>query len=122
MFVIGGLYAADAVHAGASGRWIVIVSIYLFTVTYCVSWSVILKIYATEIQPQRTRASATSIAHGADWLTNFLVALVTPSILAHSSYGAHLLFGSGTFLTSIICWLFMPETRGRTLNEIQLAF
>ncbi|KAK7413502.1 hypothetical protein QQX98_007650 [Neonectria punicea] len=122
MFIIGGLYAADAVHADGAGRWVVVVTIYFFTVVYCVSWGIVLKIYAAEIQPQRTRASATSIAHGANWLTNFLVALVTPALLAKSSFGAYFLFGGCTFLTAVVCWLFMPETRGRTLAEIQRAF
>nr|POE93183.1 hexose transporter 2 [Quercus suber] len=122
MFIIGGLYAGDAVHTVGAGRWIVIVCIYLFTVTYCISWAVSMKIYAAEIQPQRTRASATSIAHGSNWLTNFLVALVTPTLLANTSYGAYFLFGSCTLVTALVCWLFMPETRGRTLTEIQDAF
>lgn len=122
MFIIGGLYAGDAVHSNGSGRWVVVVCIYLFTVIFCISWAVGMKIYAAEIQPQRTRASATSIAHGSNWLTNFLVALVTPTLLANTSYGAYFLFGSCTLATAVVCWLFMPETRGRTLMEIQDAF
>ncbi|KZL77650.1 MFS sugar transporter (H(+)-myo-inositol Co-transporter) [Colletotrichum tofieldiae] len=122
MFIIGALYAADVVHATGPARWIVIVVIYIFTVIYCVSWGIVLKIYAAEIQPQQTRASATSIAHGANWLTNFTVALITPILLASSRYGAYFLFGGCTLLTAAICWFWMPETRGRTLSEIQRAF
>ncbi|GJC78244.1 high-affinity glucose transporter RGT2 [Colletotrichum liriopes] len=122
MFIIGALYAADVVHATGPARWIVIVVIYIFTVIYCVSWGIVMKIYAAEIQPQQTRASATSIAHGANWLTNFTVALITPILLASSRYGAYFLFGGCTLLTAAICWFWMPETRGRTLSEIQRAF
>ncbi|PHH91785.1 hypothetical protein CDD83_10281 [Cordyceps sp. RAO-2017] len=122
MFLIGGLYAADAVHAYGAGRWVVVVAIYLFTVIYCISWAIGLKIYAAEIQPQRTRASATSIAHGGNWLTNFVVALVTPTLLAKTSYGVYFLFGGCTLATAVACGFFMPETRGRTLAEIQEAF
>ncbi|KAK0630320.1 putative transporter [Bombardia bombarda] len=123
MFLIGSLYAGDAVHATTgAGRWVVIVSIYIFTVLYCTSWAVGIKIYAAEIQPQRTRASATNIAHGSNWLSNFLVALVTPTLLAKSSFGAYFLFGGCTFVTAVVCWLFMPETRGKTLDEIEQAF
>ncbi|KAI1770161.1 general substrate transporter [Hypoxylon cercidicola] len=123
MFVMGGLYAGDAVRAGAgAGRWVVIVCIYVFAVLYCVSWAVGIKIYAAEIQPQRTRASATSIAHGANWTANFLVALVTPTLLARSAYAAYFLFGACTLLTAAVCWFFMPETRGLGLGEIEQAF
>lgn len=123
MFLMGSLYASDAVHAGeGAGRWAVMVCIYAFAVLYCVSWAVGIKCYAAEIQPQRTRASATSIAHGSNWLSNFLVALVTPSLLARSSYGAYFLFGGCTLLTAAVCFVFMPETRGLNLDEINAAF
>ncbi|KAI1853592.1 hypothetical protein JX266_001576 [Neoarthrinium moseri] len=123
MFLMGGLYAGDAVHADTgAGRWVVIVSIYIFTVLYCVSWAVGMKLYAAEIQPQKTRASATNIAHGSNWLANFLVALVTPTLLAKSSYGAYFMFGGCLILTAAVCCVFMPETRGRTLDEIDEAF
>lgn len=123
MFLIGGLYAGKAVHGTwGAGRWVVIVSIYIFAVIYSVSWAVGFKIYAAEIQPQRTRASATSLAHGSNWATNFLVALTTPILLAKSSYGVYFLFGGCTVLTAIVCAVFMPETRGKSLEEVEEAF
>lgn len=123
MFLMGSLYASDAVHAGSgAGRWVVIACIYVFAVLYCVSWAVGIKVYAAEIQPPRTRASATSIAHGSNWLANFLVALVTPTLLATTRYGAYFLFGGCLFVTAAVCWVFMPETRGLSLGEIDEAF
>jgi len=123
MFLMGGLYAGGAVHDGKGvGRWVVIVCIYLFVVIFCLTWAVSMKLYAAEIQPQRTRASATSIAHGSNWITNFLVALFTPALLANSSYGAYFLFGACTLFTALVCCVFMPETRGKSLDEIDVAF
>ncbi|EHA26486.1 hypothetical protein ASPNIDRAFT_122511 [Aspergillus niger ATCC 1015] len=105
------------------GRWVVIVCIYIFAVIYSLSWAVGIKIYAAEIQPQRTRASATSLAHGSNWTANFLVALTTPILLSKSSsFGAYFLFGGCTLITACICALFMPETKGRSLDEIEEAF
>jgi sugar porter (SP) family MFS transporter len=123
MFLMGGLYAGGAVYAGeGAGRWVVIVCIYLFAVIYCISWAVSMKLYTAEIQPQRTRASATSIAHGSNWISNFLVALFTPALLANSSYGAYFLFGGCTLLTAFVAFVFMPETRGKSLDDIDMAF
>ncbi|KAK8002175.1 hypothetical protein PG991_014397 [Apiospora marii] len=123
MFLMGALYAGDAVRPSeGAGRWVVIVCIYLFAVLYCVSWAVGIKVYAAEIQRPATRASATSIAHGSNWLSNFLVAIVTPTLLARTSYGAYFLFGGCTLLTALVCWAFMPETRGRSLDDIDRAF
>ncbi|GIC94252.1 putative MFS sugar transporter [Aspergillus udagawae] len=123
MFLIGALYAADAVHpASGPGRWLVIVAIYLFAVIFSLTWAIGIKVYATEIQPQRTRASATSLAHGSNWVTNFLVALTTPILLSKSSFGAYFLFGGCTLLTALVCAIFMPETKGKSLDEIEEAF
>ncbi|KAI2988360.1 transcriptional regulator family: Fungal Specific TF [Aspergillus niger] len=123
MFVIGSLYAADAVHhSTGAGRWVVIVAIYLFAAIYSVSWGVSCKVYAAEIQPQRTRASATCLAHGSNWVSNFFVALITPVLLAKSSCAAYFLFGGCTALTIVVCGFWMPETKGRSLEEVERCF
>jgi MFS family permease len=57
MLLIGGLYAAEVVHANrGAGRWVVIVCIYLYCVVQATTWAISIKVYAPEIQPQRTRA------------------------------------------------------------------
>ena len=123
MFLIGGLYAGNAVHhSSGAGRWVVIVSIYIFVAVFCITWSIGIRIYVAESQPQRTRASATNLAHGSNWMTNFLVALTTPILLAKSSYGAYFLFGGCSLFTAIVCFVFVPETKGRSLEEIEEAF
>jgi MFS family permease len=123
MFLIGALYAADAVHPSSGpGRWLVIVAIYLFAVIFSLTWAIGIKVYSAEIQPQRTRASATGLAHGSNWVTNFLVALTTPILLSKSSFGAYFLFGGCTLLTALVCAVFMPETKGKSLDEIEEAF
>lgn len=68
MVLIGGLYAGDAVIPNAGpGRWIVIVSIYLFCIVQATTWSISIKVWAPEIQPQHTRAQAISLAYGLSW-------------------------------------------------------
>lgn len=123
MFLIGGLYAGKAVHGNSgSGRWLVIVSIYIYAAIYSVSWAVGMRTYVAEIQPQRTRAPATNIAYGSNWAANFLVAFTTPILLARSNYGAYFLFRGCAVLTAIVCFTFMPETKMKPLEEIEEAF
>lgn len=123
MLLIGALYAAGAVHTSTgAARWVVIVAVYVYVVFYCVSWSVSCKVYAAEVQPQRTRASATNLAHGANWVTNFVVALTTPVLLSRSDSGAYFLWAGCLLLTAVVCATFMPETKGRSLDEIEMAF
>ena len=54
--------------------------------------------------------------------TNFLVALLTPILLDKSAYGAYFLFGGLSLMTVAVLALFMPETKGKSLESIQDAF
>ncbi|KAL1304710.1 hypothetical protein AAFC00_003658 [Neodothiora populina] len=123
MFIIGALYASHAVHpTHGAGRWAVVVLIYIFALAFSATWALHIKVYASEIQPLATRAPATSLAQSANWIVNFVVALTTPVFLAHSSFGVYFLFGVASLLTVAVCAVLMPETRGKTLEEISAAF
>lgn len=78
--------------------------------------------YASEIQPPDTRAAATSLAYSSNWVVNWIVAFTTPIFLAGSSSGAYFLFGAATAVTVVVCIVFMPETKGRSLESIDEAF
>jgi Na+/melibiose symporter-like transporter len=66
------------------------------------------------------RGSAMSIAALCNWGSNFIVALIFPVLLA--TFG-----GAGSFwlfaALGIVAWIFVyfmvPETKGRTLEEIE---
>ncbi|KAJ2991739.1 hypothetical protein NUW58_g2408 [Xylaria curta] len=122
MFLIGSLYAAGAVRPDSLARWVVIVSVFAFGLTYCVTWGIVGKIYASEIQPDHTRAAATCVAQGLGFFTNWLVAILAPILLDASSFAAYFLFGSLSLGTVAVLATYMPETRGRTLEDIQEAF
>ena len=71
MFVIGSLYAADNVHANTgAGRWFVIVLIFCFALLYVSTWGIVGKIYASEVQPAKTRAAANSLAQGLGFVSH----------------------------------------------------
>ena len=55
-------------------------------------------------------------------LTNRLVAFATPVFLAHSAYGAYFLFGSLSSFTAVTLAMWMPETKGKSLEAIERSF
>ncbi|KAI1328204.1 putative MFS sugar transporter [Xylariaceae sp. FL0255] len=122
MFFMGSLYAAGVVHADGVARWFVILAVFVFGLTYSVTWGIVGKIYASEIQPSNTRAAANCVAQGLSFFTNWLVSLLAPILLEASSFAAYFLFGTLAFETVIVLAAYMPETRGRTLEDIQEAF
>ncbi len=64
MLLMGILYAADVVHPYGFARWVVIISVFVFGLSYCATWGIVGKLYASEIQPAHTRAAANSVAQG----------------------------------------------------------
>ncbi|KAF2721393.1 general substrate transporter [Polychaeton citri CBS 116435] len=123
MVLIGGLYASGSVSAdGGAGRWVVIVLIFVFALSYVSTWGIVGKIYASEIQPAHNRATANALAQALNFFTNFLTAIITPIFLARSSSGPYFLFAGLTALTLVVLWLWMPETRARSLESIQETF
>ena len=69
MGLIGSLYAVGVVHAYGTARWVVIVTIYVFAITYCATWGIVGKIVASEIQPAKTRASSNAVAQGLNFVS-----------------------------------------------------
>ncbi|EKG11904.1 Sugar/inositol transporter [Macrophomina phaseolina MS6] len=71
MVLIGSLYASNSVHGDhGPGRWVVIVAIYVFAIIFSGSWAIAFKVYASEIQPPATRASASSLAQSSNWVSH----------------------------------------------------
>lgn len=82
MVLIGSLYASNSVHGDhGAARWVVMVSIYLFAIIFSASWAIGFRVYASEIQPPKTRASASSLAQSANWVS---MASTPPEYSSHS--------------------------------------
>lgn len=70
MLLMGSLYAAGEVHADSgAGRWVVIVSIYLFAVVFSMTWAIGIRSYMIESLPRKTRSSAASLGQGSNWVS-----------------------------------------------------
>lgn len=112
---LGALYLSGAAQS-PTGKALVIALIEVFAVGFTATFSLIIRLYSTEIQPSRTRASASSFGQGANQAVNFVVALTGPAFLASSSSGPYFLYGSFTALATIVGYLYMVETSGKSLE------
>ena len=68
MILIGSLYASTSAQSSGTIRWVVIVTVYVYIVIYCVTWAVIYRVYPSEIQPPVTRAAASCLGQSANWV------------------------------------------------------
>jgi MFS transporter, SP family, sugar:H+ symporter len=56
------------------------------------------------------------------WLFNFVIAKLTPIMLAEITYGTFLVFGSACIVMVLYTVLCVPETKGIPLESIHLLF
>ena len=114
LFHVGALF-----HPGASeGPWVLI-----FILTYVASFAVamgpVVWVVLSEIFPTRIRGTAMSIAVVLLWTANFLVTQFYPMLMERWGGGAYLLFADMCVLALVFVAAFIPETKGRSLEEIE---
>jgi hypothetical protein len=55
-------------------------------------------------------------------MNNFIVGQVTPDMLRSLTYGTYIFFGLFTTMGAVFIWLIVPETKGLTLEEMDILF
>ncbi|KAI5475035.1 MFS sugar transporter [Pseudohyphozyma bogoriensis] len=121
LLIIGSLYASGANHT-PGGKWTIIILIEVYAVVFAATWATVTRLYASEIQPSKTRAAASSFGQGANQLVNTIVALTSPAFLAASSFGPYFLYGGLMLFGTAVAFLCMPETKGQSLENIDSVF
>ncbi|KAL1919568.1 uncharacterized protein VTP21DRAFT_2261 [Calcarisporiella thermophila] len=99
---------------------IVFTMIYVFTSSAslaCIAW-----LYCPEIFPLRVRAKGMSLAVASNWIFNFAVAQFTPPMLVAIGWGTYIFYAVWNIIAFISIYLLFPETKGRTLEEMDEIF
>ncbi len=120
--VLLGVVFLQGSTSGAAGL-LATVCLGLYIASFAISLGPVFWLMISEIYPLRIRGTAMSVASIANWGSNFLVALTFPVLLAA-------LGGAGSFwlfaVLGIVAWIFVyfrvPETKNRTLEEIEASF
>ncbi|RCH96159.1 hypothetical protein CU097_010975 [Rhizopus azygosporus] len=131
-FVLGGMILGlerdNNGHLGVPGAvvgakgYIAMVCIYIFAIGYECSWGPIVWIVCSEIYPTRLRAISLSITTAFNWAMNATLAKVTPIMMTNITYGTYFFFGAMAVVMGVFAYVFLPETRGRSLEEIDALF
>jgi facilitated trehalose transporter len=73
-----------------------------------------------EVLPAKVRGPAASVATAVNWSCTFLVTKSFPFlVLAAGIHGAFYLFGGMCALALVFVWACVPETQGRSLEDIE---
>jgi len=102
--------------------WFACVLVWIFAMAFGYSWGPCAWILVAEIWPLSIRGKGISIAASSNWMNNFIVGQVTPTMLTHISFGTFIFFGVFSFMGGFFVWFFVPETKGLTLEEMDEVF
>ncbi|KAK9237162.1 general substrate transporter [Lipomyces kononenkoae] len=95
---------------------------YLTVASFAMSWGPVSWIYPPEIFPLRIRATAVSISTATNWACNFALGLAVPPLLRAIQWRMFFIFGAFNMAAFIHVWLAAPETKQRTLEEMDEVF
>ncbi|KAJ3515477.1 hypothetical protein NLJ89_g1732 [Agrocybe chaxingu] len=79
-------------------------------------------VYVSDIFPTRTRHYGLALASSSQWLWNFVISKITPSLVTALGYKLFLMFASINIGGMGVFSLLIPETKGRSLEEMDIIF
>lgn len=95
-----------------------LISVILYTASFMMSWGPICWVLISEIFPNTIRGKAIAIAVAAQWIANFTVSSTFPLLSNWSTGGAYLIYAMFSLLSILFVWKWIPETKGKTLEEM----
>jgi SP family xylose:H+ symportor-like MFS transporter len=120
MFALGFVFFSEATGYLALGCMM------LYVASFALSWGPVTWVLLSEIFPNKIRGKAMAIAVAAQWISNYLVSLTFP-IMDDNTYlteqfnhgFAYWIYGVMSILAMIFVWKLVPETKGKTLEEME---
>ncbi|RDB25793.1 MFS glucose transporter mfs1 [Hypsizygus marmoreus] len=119
--ILTGLFH-DSWASHVAAGWVACVFVWIFAIGFGYSWGPCAWILVAEIWPLSVRGKGLSIAASSNWMNNFIVGEVTPSMLEHLGFGTFVFFGTFSLLGGLFVIFFVPETKGLTLEEMDEVF
>jgi MFS family permease len=95
---------------------------YLFVATFATTWGPTSWTYPSEIFPAKVRAKAVSLATASNWTWNCILAFAVPPLLFSINWKMYMIFGTFNAMAFIHMFLTAPETKGRSLEEMDEIF
>ncbi len=95
-----------------------VISIMLYSACFMFSWGPICWVYIAELFPNTIRSEATAIAVAFQWIFNFIVSSTFVPMYNWSHFFAYALYGVICLVAALFVWKLVPETKGKTLEDM----
>ena len=91
----------------------------IFIGAFAMSWGPVPWVVVSEIFPARIRGRAASVGTVSIWISCFLVVQTFPIIKSFAPEFCFVLYATCMIPAMLFVWLAMPETKGRSLEELE---
>jgi sugar porter (SP) family MFS transporter len=116
LIFLGAIFAIGPTQAG--GLTLAALIVYIFS--FAISMGPVFWLMSAEIFPTRVRAAGAGTCSFANWVCNFLVSVTFLSLIgAIGRPFTFWLYATIGILALIFCLTLVPETKGRTLEQIE---
>ena len=106
----------------SSAGIVAILIIYAEAFCFNMSWGPLPWLYISEIFPTRIREIGIAIGAASQWLFNFVMSQITPHAIERIGWGTFVLFAIFNYVIVVYSWLFLRETQGYSLEEMEVVF
>ena len=113
MFAIAGLAFFEVIGIST------LVFIIIYTASFMMSWGPICWVLISEILPNKIRGRAVAVAVVAQWAANYFISSTYPSMMEFSGAFTYGFYGLMSLISFIFVWKMVPETKGKSLEEIE---
>ena len=113
-----GIYFAWGAQIGLGNGFMLT---FFLAYVFCTAISICAVVFVllSEMYPNSVRGRAMSIAGFALWIGTYLIGQLTPILLGWSQAGTFFIFAACCVPYMLIMWRVIPETTGKTLEEIE---
>ncbi|XP_068219940.1 facilitated trehalose transporter Tret1-like [Palaemon carinicauda] len=119
MYVTGAVLYTD----GKGYGWVPLTSVMVYVASFGMGAGPVPWILLGELLPTPVRSLGASICTGCFVILLFLITQIFPDLTtAIGLEDAVMVFGSVYIILALVAFFFLPESRGRTLEELQYAF
>ncbi|MDP2237764.1 MAG: D-xylose transporter XylE [Bacteroidales bacterium] len=116
MFAISGLAYFEVIGMGT------LIFIIIYTASFMMSWGPITWVLISEIFPNKIRGKAVAVAVMAQWAANYLISSTYPVMMEFSGAFTYGFYGVMSLFSFYFVWKMVPETKGKTLEEIEKSW
>lgn len=114
LFALGGAYRQEQVHGV-----FLLICVLGYVASFALGMGAVPWVILSEIYPTRLRGRAMSLAIFFIWFTNFWVSQFFPQMLKTMRENVFWFYAGMCVLTFLFVWRVIPETKGKTLEQIE---